>query len=94
MEQQLDDTSRLLKESTSEKASLKGLVEEYEQAREEMEEEVVRRRAHAEVLLKLSNRRLHEQASASVKPRPGRLGEASAARRDSATSSIASRSWM
>ena len=45
------DTSRLLKESTSEKISLKGLLEEYEAEREQMEDEVARRRAHAEVVI-------------------------------------------
>ena len=68
--------------------------------REQMEEEVVRRRAHAEVLLKLSSRRINEQSSgpAGTKaPLPharSRPADAGGPRRESTPSSLASRSWM
>jgi hypothetical protein len=63
LQQQLQDTARLLQESIEEKKSLKDLLEEYEAEREHMEEEVLRRRAHAEVLLKLSSRRITNAAN-------------------------------
>ena len=48
-QQQIADLTTLLKESRSQNKALKGLLDEYEDEREGMEEEVVRRRAHAEV---------------------------------------------